>query len=285
MKFAMSNIAWAPEERLAAYTAMAGGGLTGLEIAPGLFFHKSADPFDPGENEAREALTEMADHGLSLVSMQSLLFGVQGAGLFEGEAARGAFINGMERAIDLAGRFGIPNLVFGSPAQRRVPSGMAMKRAIGEAAEIFRKLGDRAAQAGTCITMEPNPAAYGTNFLNTLEEVVEFTAIVGHASIAVILDLGAMHMNSVFEAVPNRLKTLTPMLNHVHVSEPELSPAPKDAQGLVPILASLDANGYTKAVSIEMRRDNSGMKAVSSSIASLGNAARAARLEWEDAHA
>lgn len=274
MILSMSNIAWAPEERLGAYASMVGAGLAGVEIAPGLFFHASKDPFVPSDTEAREALAEIADHGLALVSMQSLLFGVEGAALFDGEAGRAALVQGINRAIDLAGRLGIPNLVFGSPAQRRVPDGVAMEQALAEAAEVFRELGDRAAQAGTKITIEANPAAYGTNFLNTLDEALSFVEAVDHPAIAAILDLGAMHMNGDFDSLSEALPALAPKLNHVHVSEPDLAPAPADPNRLAPVLSGLAQQGYKKAVSIEMRRPQSGLEGVRSSIAELANAAR-----------
>lgn len=285
MKLSMSNIAWAPSERLSAYGGMAEAGFSGLEIAPGMFFHASEDPFVPGEVEAREALIEMADHGLELVSMQSLLFGVEGAGLFDGEEARAALIKGMNRAIDLAGRFGIPNLVFGSPAQRKVPDDLSMERALDEAAGVFRALGDRANLVGTCITIEANPAAYGTNFLNSLEEATAFVEAVDHPAIAAILDLGAMHMNGSFDDVPAYLETLAARLNHVHVSEPELAPAPADKERLAPVLSALKAKAYEKAVSIEMRRPRNGIEGVRTSIAGLAHAAKASGIEGKFAHA
>lgn len=262
MKLAMSNIAWSPDERLAAYAILADAGITGLEIAPGIFFHAAADPFVPDEASAHEALRETAEAGLSLVSMQALLFGVTGAALFDGAEARAVFEAGMHRAITLAGRFGIPNLVFGSPAQRRVPDGMATEAALAEAAEVFRRLGDAAAAAGTCITIEANPAAYGTNFLTTLEEAEAFAALVGHPAIALILDLGAMHMNASYASVLARLPVLAPRLNHVHVSEPDLAPAPADPAALAPVLKGLCAAGYAKAVSIEMKRPPLGLPEV-----------------------
>lgn len=268
----MSNIAWSPAERLEAYAILAAAGITGLEIAPGLFFHAAEDPFVPSAAVAEAALAEAAEAGLTLVSMQSLLFGVTGAGLFDGLEARAAFITGMTRAIRLAGRFGIPNLVFGSPAQRRVPAGMAMADALGEGAAVFRQLGDLAAAEGTRITIEANPAAYGTNFCNTLEEAEAFAALVDHPAVALILDLGAMHMNGSFASVPARLPVLAPRLNHVHVSEPDLAPAPADAAALVPVLHGLRACGYVKAVSIEMKRAPEGLAAVRGAVARLAQA-------------
>lgn len=281
MRLAVSNIAWAPEERLEAYAILAAAGFTGLEIAPGLFFHAAADPFVPDTATAAAALAEIADAGLALVSMQSLLFGVAGAALFEGAEARAAFEAGMMRAIALAGRFGIPALVFGSPLQRRVPVGLAIADAVAEAAEVFRRLGDAAAAEGTRIGIEANPEAYGTNFCTTLDEALAFAARVDHPAIAPHLDLGAMHMNGDFATVPARLPDLAPALAHVHVSEPHLAPAPADAAALVPVLRGLSAAGYAGAVSIEMKRAPDGLAAVRAAAASLAEA----RAQAEALHA
>lgn len=267
MKLAMSNIAWSPDERIAAYRILEKQGITGLEIAPGLFFHAADDPFRPDAAVARLAMSEADSAGLQLVSMQALLFGVSGAGLFEGVEARAAFESGMARAIALAGRFQIPNLVFGSPNQRRKPENVSMDEAFEEAADVFRRLGNKAAQSGTKIAIEANPAAYGTNFLNTLEEANAFVNLVDHPAIVAILDLGAMHMNGSFDDVPAHLPGLAPHLNHVHVSEPDLAPAPERPSELVPILEALQAQGYNKAISIEMKRPADGL-------AGVGRAAR-----------
>ncbi|MBY0344188.1 MAG: sugar phosphate isomerase/epimerase, partial [Sphingomonadales bacterium] len=172
----------------------------------------------------------------------------------------------------LAERFGIPNLVFGSPAQRRVPEGMAMEQALAEAAEVFRKLGDTAAEAGTRIAIEANPAAYGTNFCTTLDEALAFVDVVAHPAIVPHLDLGAMHMNGDFAGVPARLPALAPRLSHVHVSEPHLAPAPAAAAPLVPVLEALAAAGYARAVSIEMKRPAEGLVEVRRAVLRLAEA-------------
>jgi len=272
MILSVSNIAWAPDERLGAYDLMAEAGLTGLEIAPGLFFAEAQDPFVPDVATADAALAEIAIRGLSLVSMQSLLFGLQGAALLGDAAARAVFDHGMTRAIDLAGRFGIPNLVFGSPGQRRVPDDMAPADAWAQAADTFRRLGDRATAAGTVIAIEANPAVYGTNFLTTLEEAEAFVAQVDHPAVALILDLGAMHMNGTFDTVTARTGALAPRLNHVHVSEPNLAPAPDDATALAPVLEGLRTAGYSRAVSIEMKRTEGGLDTLRGRVAALTRA-------------
>lgn len=265
----MSNIAWTPAERLRAYQAMAEAGVTGLEIAPGLFFHAADDPFEPDAQVARAACDEIAAFGLDLVSMQSLLFGVPAAGLFDGEDALAHFQLGVGRAIALAGRFGIPNLVFGSPAQRRIPPTMTPQAATEQAAEVFHRLGDAAQKAGTTLTIEANPAAYGTNFLNTLDEAADFVARVDHPCVALILDLGAMYMNGDDDTLARQIPAMISRLHHVHVSEPHLGSAPRDPAALAPVLTALQSVGYTKAISIEMKRSDAGIADVQAALARL----------------
>ncbi len=274
---AMSNIAWSPDERLKAYALMADMKILGLEIAPGLFFHQSKNPFKPSPSEARRALSEMEAEGLSLISMQSLLFGVQGAALFEGADALERLERGMIQTIDLAQRFAIPNLVFGSPNQRRVPKGMFMDRATAHAKDVFRRLGDYAAEAGTVISIESNPPAYGTNFLNTLNEAAAFVVAVDHPNIALILDLGAMHMNGEFCDLLDYLLKVGGLLNHVHVSEAQLAPAPANLEEARLVFRALKSIGYTKAVSIEMKRTEHGLRDVKDRLGTLRQAMREER--------
>ncbi|MGJ4925553.1 sugar phosphate isomerase/epimerase family protein [Bradyrhizobium sp. HKCCYLS2038] len=273
MKLAISNIAWSPEERAGAYASMRRHGVAGLEIAPGLFFAGAADPFEPDEAEAASVLAEVADAGRALVSMQSLLFGVQGAALFGDADAQARFIAGMHRAIALAGRFGIPNLVFGSPTQRVVPEGLASDAARDIAVGVFRSLGDAAAAAGTRLGVEFNPAVYGTNFLTTHDEVADFVAAVDHPAVTIILDLGALHMNGHFEDVEAIARRLARHVSHVHVSEPLLGPAPAQPEQAARAMRAMRAAGYDGWFSVEMKRPGDGLAGVDAALERLTAAA------------
>ncbi|SFT11692.1 Sugar phosphate isomerase/epimerase [Sulfitobacter marinus] len=265
----VSNIAWSVEDRLNSYAVLENAGVEGLEIAPGLFFSASKDPFNPDASTARTALGEITAHGLSLVSMQSLLFGVPGASLLGSSDERAALERGMIRAIELGGRFGIPNLVFGSPAQRRIPDGMCEEQSWSEAADTFRRLGDKAVREGCVIAIESNPEIYGTNFLTTLEQAEAFVTMVDHPGITLILDLGAMHINGTIDTVAGRVNNFARKLSHVHVSEPQLAPAPKDVSTLGPILSALVSSGYSRAVSIEMKQHEGGLEILRSCVDAL----------------
>jgi sugar phosphate isomerase/epimerase len=273
MILAMSNIAWPWDSRLAVYAEMSALGITGLEVAPGLLFPGCSDPFRPDDAALRMARGEVAAAGLTLVSMQSLLFGVAGAALFGDADARTRFRLGMERAIALAERLRIPNLVFGSPRQRVIPSGMSSDAARALATEMFHGLGDRAADAGTVIAMEANPQAYGTNFLITMGDALSFVKTLHHPSVRLVLDLGTMILNGEAHETIGTLPTLLPWLSHVHVSEPYLAPAPADPAAVPPLLTALRRNGYSRAVSIEMKQPDDGLPTVRNSLLALRSAA------------
>lgn len=258
MRLAVSNIAWRATERDEAHAVLAELGVPGLEIAPGLAFADEPDPFEPSDAAIRAWRTDLERHGLSIVSMQSLLFGVSDAALFGSDAQRTAFETGVGRAIDLAGRVGCPNLVLGSPTARRIPDDMAQAEARRIAKETLRRLGDRCLASGATLALEPNPELYGTNFLNTFAETIALARALDHPAITVNFDIGALILNGETEAAMASLPVDGARLSHVHVSEPHLAPAPAAVERLAPVLSALDQAGYQGWTSIEMRSGETG---------------------------
>lgn len=280
MKLAVSNIAWPATLRDEAYARLRDRGVRGLEIAPGLFFAGAADPFAPTPQELDGALGPMRAAGLELVSMQSLLFGVNGASLFGSSEERGRLDSACLRAIALAGMLGIPTLVFGSPRQRIIPEDMNRRRAEALAVETFRRLGDAAAAAATRIAIEPNAAAYGTNFLNRIEEAADFVRLVDHPGIALNFDMGAVHAGGDFDHIEAIARSSADCTAHVHFSETELAPAPADVQQAAKALRALRQTGYQGWYSIEMAAASDPLSAVAGAIDRLLAAAADIQDEW-----
>lgn len=258
MKLAASNIAWPYDRRIEAYAALARHGLAGVEVAPALLLGAEEDPFDPAPGAIDRALAEMADYGLRPVSMQSLLFGVDGAALFGAAEEQRRLIAGVERAVRLAAMLGIGNLVFGSPRQRVIGSALDREQALEHAAAIFRDLARSAVENGSVLALECNPPAYGTDFLTTLAETEEFVRRVDHCGIRMNFDTGAIRMNAEEGDVEAFLDRSAALVSHVHVSAPHLAPAPDDAAAAARLLGPVAAAGYAGWYSIEMRApDNS----------------------------
>ncbi|CAN5369781.1 hypothetical protein BH10PSE13_BH10PSE13_11260 [soil metagenome] len=269
MRLAVSNIAWPADQRDAAYALLCERGISGLEIAPGLLLAGASDPFEPSARELEEALAPVRAAGLQLVSMQSLLFGVTGAALFGTAAEREALQRAMQRALALAQRLGIPNLVFGSPRQRAIPVGLDRARAEAIAIDTFRGLGDAAVAADTRIAIEPNAATYGTNFLNRIEEAEAFVRLVDHPGIALNFDIGALHNQGDFERIGPIAQAAADCIAHVHFSEAGLTAAPADSKQAAQALLALERTGYSGWYSIEMAAAPDALDALADAIARL----------------
>jgi sugar phosphate isomerase/epimerase len=257
MILSASNIAWDPSLRIQVYELLQENGFIGLEIAPALFLPFDENPFLPSKVNAKLALNEINNYGLQLVSMQSLLFGRDNALMFGNNVERDNFKNGMIDSINFANRFEIPNMVFGSPNQRKIFKGLDFFSSYNYAVEIFKDLGELALKKGTKIAIEANPKIYGTNFLNNFDEAVCFVKDVSHPGIVLNLDLGELYINSPKVTFKSIIAKNFENINHVHISEPGLLPAPKDTDDLLPIIEQLITFGFKKAVSIEMKSNDS----------------------------
>jgi len=279
-RLAISNIAWKPAEQEAVHAILQELGVHGMEIAPGLAFAGEPDPFAPSQAAAFSFLQALQRRGLELVSMQSLLFGVQDALLFGTDGQRGRFKDGLMRATSLARRLGVKNLVMGSPANRVIPDGMSRGNAWRIAAGLFREIGDCCFQFGAKLALEPNPATYGTNFLTCIDETVEFAQMVGHPAVAVNFDIGSLHMNGEIGAADQCFAKAEPFVSHVHISEPQLAPAPKDAKQFEALARSILKRGYVGWLSIEMRAaGDENLAGVRASVAASLAALKAAVVE------
>lgn len=215
MKVSISNIAWNPEEDENVAGVLRRHGLERIDIAPSKYF---ADFTTAGQAEIAAVREAWEDRGQRLYGMQSLLFGTQGLNLFGDD---GAMLDRLGGVCRLAGRLGIRVLTFGSP-KNRDRGARTHDQALEEAVAFFRLLGAAAEEAGVVVCLEPNPVAYGCNFMTTTDETAAVVRATGHAHIRLQLDLGAIAMNG--EDPAAMIERHGDIIAHVHASEPGLAP-------------------------------------------------------------
>ena len=260
IRLSISNIAWASEKDETIYSFMKELGFTGLEIAPTRLFPES--PYDKC-SEARDFTRDLKTRfGFSVPSMQSIWYGKTEM-IFGDESERCELLSYTEKAILFAKAIGCGNLVFGCPKNRIMPEGKDSSVAI----EFFRRLGELAKDNGTVIAMEPNPAIYGTNYINTTKSAIELISEVDSEGFKLNLDMGTVIENSedlsMFYDMPE-------IINHVHISEPYLEPLEKREihKVLKVLLEKVNYGGY---VSIEMKKqdDTARIKEIMSYVSDL----------------
>ena len=217
MKLAISNIAWQPEHdsRIADY--MLEHGFSGVEIAPTKLWPNPLAA-DPGSVDRYRAFWE--ERGILIPSMQALLFGRPDLTLFDDESTRSATLAYLGRIIELAARLGARALVFGSPKNRSIGN-LDREQAFNIAVDFFRAVGKLASRHDTVFCIEPNPVAYGCDFITTSEEGLALVRAVNHPGFRLHLDAAGMTMSK--EVIDNALPAAIGELCHFHISEPDLA--------------------------------------------------------------
>jgi sugar phosphate isomerase/epimerase len=212
----MSNIAWSAEHDAEMFSFLRDSGFAGLEIAPTRIFPEN--PYRHIAEARRFAIELHENHGLAISSMQSIWYG-RNENIFGSRREREILIDYTKQAIDFAAAVGCGNLVFGCPKNRNIPAGATNYENI--AIDFFSRIAEYAAANGTIIALEPNPPIYGTNFINTTQQAVDFCKKSDNKGLKVNIDIGTMIATG--ESVLLVGENLN-AINHIHISEPKLLP-------------------------------------------------------------
>lgn len=241
MKISVSNIGWDKQHDDEMYKYITKSKLNGIEIAPTRIIEDR--PYEKNEQAVEFAKNIQKEYNLEISSMQSIWYGKQG-NIFDEENAK-MFIEYTKKAIDFASDIKCRNLVFGCPKNRNIPDGKTTNDII----YFFKELGDYAEKKKTIIAIEPNPTIYGTNFLNTTKEAIEFARKIESKGIKINVDFGTIVENKeTLETIQNNID----LVNHIHISEPNLEVVKErpEHKKLADILKKSDYKNY---ISIEMK--------------------------------
>lgn len=218
MRLAISNIAWDVREDAAVVDLLRRLGIDAIDVAPGKYF---PEPELATVDEIARVRTWWSDRGIEITGMQALLFGTSGLNVFGGPDVQRAMLRHLAAVCRIGAGLGGRRLVFGSP-RNRDRSGLDDAQALERAVDFFRRLGDLAGDHGVVVCLEPNPVRYGANFMTGSVETLQVVQAVGHRSIRMQLDTGALAING--EDPLAIVEACAPFVGHVHLSEPDLVP-------------------------------------------------------------
>jgi sugar phosphate isomerase/epimerase len=247
MRYAICNETFEgwPHDRVCRFVA--GLGYQGLELAPFTLAPRITDV----SGEHRRLLREQAAAaGLTIIGLHWLLARTTGLQLTSPDAAvrkaTADYLIELARCCrDLGGHL----LVFGSPAQRRVPEGSTKERATELAIDTFRQAAPAFADCGVTLCLEPlsPPEA---NFLNTAAEAVAMLDQLDHPNFKLHLDVKAMSTDAA--PAPDLIRRFAGRTAHFHANDPNLRGPGFGATDFVPIFRALRDAKYTGWVSVEV---------------------------------
>jgi sugar phosphate isomerase/epimerase len=247
MRYAICNETFEGWDHERVCRFVAGLGYSGLEIAPFTIAPRVTEI----SSEKRRILRRQAeDSGLHILGLHWLLARTEGLQLTAADEAirlrTAAYLVELARCCrDLGGDL----MVFGSPAQRRIPPGATPAQATDYAADTFSRAMPGIAECGVRLCLEPL-ARSETDFLTTCAEAVALIDRVAHPNFVLHLDVKAMSADEA--PVPELIRRHAARTGHFHANDPNRRGPGFGDTDFVPIFRALRQSDYQGWVSVEV---------------------------------
>ncbi len=222
-------------------------GYTGLEIAP---FTLAPLITDVNADRRQQMRQEAEDNGVQIIGLHWLLAKTQGFHLTSNDPAVRRRTS--EYLVELAKAtrdFGGDLMVFGSPAQRRVPADTSHAKATDNAIDTFRHAAKGIHDCGVRVCLEPLSPP-DADFMNTARETVAILDALAHPAFCLHLDVKAMSTDEA--PAPELIRRHAARMGHFHANDPNLRGPGFGDTDFVPIFKALHDVNYPGWVSVEV---------------------------------
>jgi sugar phosphate isomerase/epimerase len=246
MRYAICNETFEGWDHARVCHFIADVGYQGLELAPFTLAPRITDVTP----EQRRLLRKQAeDCGIQIIGLHWLLAKTEGLHLTSpDEAVRQRTADYLIELARCCRDLGGDVLVFGSPAQRRIPAGATRAQATDLAVDTFRRAAPGVAEAGVKLCLEPlsPPEA---DFINTCAEAVEILDRLDSPHFVLHLDVKAMATDG---PATELIRKHTARTGHFHANDPNRRGPGFGETDFVPIFRALKESGYGGWVSVEV---------------------------------
>lgn len=140
-------------------------------------------------------------------------------------------------------------MVFGSPAQRRIPMGATRAQAVDYATDTFKRALNGIVDAGVRLCLEPL-APTEADFIQTAAEACEILDRIKHPNFVLHLDVKAMSSESI--PIPELIRKHAGVTGHFHANDANRRGPGFGAVDFVPIFRALKETNYAGWVSVEV---------------------------------
>ncbi|MFQ3648948.1 MAG: sugar phosphate isomerase/epimerase family protein [Gemmataceae bacterium] len=247
MRYAICNETFEGWEHARVCDYVASLGYTGLELAP---FTLAERITDVSSAQRRDLRLTAERAGLQIIGLHWLLAKTTGLMLTSpDDTVRQATADYLVELAGAAADLGGDILVFGSPAQRRIPAGASRQQAMGWAVDTFRRAAPGIEAMGVKLCVEPL-APPEADFLTSAAEAIQLIQQVQSPAFRLHLDVKAMSAEK--DDMPTLIQRHREQLYHFHANDPNKRGPGFGAVDFVPLLAALKAISYSGWVSVEV---------------------------------
>jgi D-psicose/D-tagatose/L-ribulose 3-epimerase len=246
VKLTISNIAWPEAADADVLALLPQFGVAAIEVAPTRIW----PDWDFTAQSVADYRQFLQDKGLECSSLQAIVYKKPDLKVFGTLAERAGLVAHLRRVADMAAALGAKPMVFGAP-KNRDRGDLDEQTAFSQAADLFAEIGDYCHQRGVCLCIEPNPVEYACNFVTESQTGAALVRAVNSPGFRLHLDAAGMHLAG--ENAAQALESTIDVLEHIHLSEPNLGNFAQPQVDHKTIAQTLRSLGWNKWLSIEMR--------------------------------
>jgi len=251
MKYAICNETFQSQDWAETCQAVAESGYQGIEVAP----FTLAEDVSTISVHARHVYANTAVRaGLEVVGLHWLLVSPKGLSVTDADASvRERTARYLSELVHFCADLGGHILVFGSPAQRRLPTDVspesALPVAIDRLTACLAPALEIAHRHGITLCLEPLPAPEA-DFMLTLQSAVDILTAIQHPALKTIFDVKSA--SSEGKPLPDLFHTYAPYIAHVHANDANRRGPGFGDTDYVPILSAIESDGYNGYISVEV---------------------------------
>ena len=247
MRYAICNETFEGWDHARVCRFIADVGYTGLEMAP---FTLAPRIIDVTAEQRRTLRRQAEDRGVQIIGLHWLLAKTEGLQITAAdETTRERTADYLIELARCCRDLGGDLLIFGSPAQRKIPAGATKAQAADYAVDTFRRAMPSIADHGIKLCLEPLTPAE-TEFINTCREGIELLDRVKHPNFVLHLDVKAMSADEA--PVPELIRRHAARKGHFHANDPNRRGPGFGKVDFVPIFRALKESRYNGWVCVEV---------------------------------
>ncbi len=252
MKYAFCNESFEGWELRKVFDFLVGCGYEGVELAP-FSLGKGANVSDYSAQK-RVGIRRMAENaGIEIVGLHWLLAKTSGFHLTSpDEQVRMNTARYLCELAQFCADIGGSVLVFGSPKERNLLTGVTQDDAFRYACDVLQQVVDVLKDTGVTLALEPLAEEEAT-FLNTASDALRLIEMVNSDRVRLHLDCKAVSRSQKETAsIQDLVRQHHGRLAHFHANDPNLQGPGVGNLDFVPIIEALNGVGYEGWVSVEV---------------------------------
>jgi sugar phosphate isomerase/epimerase len=247
MRYAICNETFEGWDHARVCRFVADVGYGGLELAP---FTLAPRITEVTADRRRQLRRQAEDSGIKIIGLHWLLAKTEGLHITSpDELIRRNTANYLVELARACRDLGGDLMVFGSPAQRRIPAGKTREQAADFALDTFARALPEIAECGIKLCLEPL-APTEADFINTCAEAVALLDRLPHPNFVLHLDVKAMSSEST--PVPDLIHLHADRTGHFHANDLNRRGPGFGQTDFAPIFQALAQAQYPDWVSVEV---------------------------------